>query len=153
MDAYRREGMADAVVRIVLSRVAPFMRAEDWCDVLGLEQRDIKAAIERLRVAAPAAAQRLPARTPARTKPFHRKDGRAVHRPRFIKNPCPFCAVTVSHGKHWTNHMAKYHPGEWEAKIEAEMTEKYGAECPDCGERIKVTVHVERHVCEHQSVA
>lgn len=64
------------------------------------------------------------------------------------RRECPFCGeMVMTPGKPWSSHMARFHAEEWEAEIEAEMTEKYGPQCPDCGERIKITVTVERHCC------
>lgn len=48
-DRFRREGMADAVVLLVLSRTHPTTTAEEWGSILGLEQHEVRAAIERLR--------------------------------------------------------------------------------------------------------
>lgn len=74
---------------------------------------------------------------------------RAPYTPRpLIKKDCPFCDTTgIVVGKPWVNHQARFHPGEWEKVIEAEMTAKYGPECPDCGEPIMITVTVEHHCC------
>lgn len=48
-DRFRREGMADAVVVLVAQRFRPEITAEDWGRALGLEQHEIRAAIDRLR--------------------------------------------------------------------------------------------------------
>lgn len=48
-DRFRREGMADAVVILVARRFRPEVTAEDWGRVLGLQQHEVRAAVERFR--------------------------------------------------------------------------------------------------------
>ena len=48
-DRYRREGLADAVVILVARRIHPQTTAEDWGRALGLQQHEVRAAIDRFR--------------------------------------------------------------------------------------------------------
>jgi hypothetical protein len=71
-DRFRREGLADAVVLLVLSRTHPQTTAEEWGRILGLQQHEVRAAIERFR------AKHTPKPlTPAGRKPY-RNTGRKM---------------------------------------------------------------------------
>lgn len=62
-DRFRREGLADAVVILVAKRIHPTTTAEEWGRHLGLQQHEVRAAIERLRQKhglAPVALRALP---------------------------------------------------------------------------------------------
>lgn len=48
-DRYRREGMADAVILLVAKRIHPHTTAEEWGRALGLQQHEVRAALDRLR--------------------------------------------------------------------------------------------------------
>lgn len=152
---YRREGMADAVVRIVLSRRFPHVDANEWCRILGLTISDLKGAIARLHnetgrtvdVPSPTDKRAVPA--PKRRNYRDHRGGLTPERRRELYFPCAYCGKDVMRGIPRQKHVMKYHPGEWEKRLQAELDEKYGdgSFCPDCGQRIKVTVTVERHDC------
>lgn len=150
-DELRREGMAEAVVRIVLSRRVPQVTAETWCEILGLDRSDVSAALERLKTPRALTDRVMPTRPPVPTASTARPPSRVrrAHpgNPGVRRRACPFCPAIVQPGKYWTGHMARFHAEEWAAHLEAELAERYGPECPDCGQRIEVHVHVAEHVC------
>lgn len=153
----RREGMADAVVRIVLSRRFPHVDAAEWCNLLGLTSTDIQAATARLsettRLPVGATSRLAVAEAPIAPKPCRRGPSAGPRPRRSLMHDCPFCERRVQQGKRWTDHMAAYHADDWAAHLSAKLTEKHGAECPDCGERIGVTVAVtvDHHCCAAKS--
>lgn len=70
-DRFRREGLADAVVLLVARRFRPEITAEDWGRVLGLEQHEVVAAVERFRtgrLTVPTGAPRVLPPEPARRR-------------------------------------------------------------------------------------
>ena len=150
----RREGMADAVVRIVLSRSAPLITADRWCEVLHLERADVMAALARLKAMPTKPLFETPTAPPEvasvrrREARSCRKDGNPLDRqPRNKMDACPFCGEGVMVGKRWFNHMCANHPDEWAIEMSRDLMERYAdAECPDCGApiHVKVTVEIER---------
>lgn len=48
-DRFRREGMADAAVLLVAKRINPTSDLDDWGQHLGLEHRELVAAVDRFK--------------------------------------------------------------------------------------------------------
>lgn len=115
-----RRGRVDAVIRLVLSRrFAQTMTAEDWCDVLDVTPREVRAELERRRGGQAKARQLVPRREmptdcPGCGKTYPTKRGAATcartHQPPVA---CPVCGREcnpVGLGVH----VAKAHGG-WPA--------------------------------------
>lgn len=158
MDAkqLRREGMAEAVVRIILSRRAPLIPGEVWCDLLGISHRDIREAMLRLKVnpATPLVEDRPVVPTSQRrVRRDGQVDGRHLNHQRRVRmTECQFCDKPMMVGKRYVDHMASFHPREYAEERAARIMADYAdAECPDCGAPItvKVTVEVERSCSCH----
>ncbi len=109
-DDYRRQGRADAAILIVLSRQFPLIDAEEWCDVLDIDQRDIAAALQRMRERhMPPVRRRLTSvPKPVTTKP------EGFERMSFSSRggwfDCPDCGKRTQVGTKWVAHRAEHHP-------------------------------------------
>jgi hypothetical protein len=109
-EAHRREGRADAVVKLVMTRRFSTMQARDWCRLLDVGEVDVQDALDRLRRAA---------------DPTYRGRRGKVKRPkvppgvnggaRFSNrgwHKCELCGATIQVGKRRQVHFAEVHPGE-----------------------------------------